>query len=212
MSSTSPGVDGRRARGAGTREQILDAALEALREDGYAEATTHAIAARAEVRQSLVHYHFGGKQRLFAAVLERENERLLERQRALYEGPEALADKWRAACAYLQEDVRSGYVRALWELWAAGLADEQLAVRWREAIAGWRELLTNVVASWGAELGLELPISPRALATLVADVFLGAEAELLAGVSEREAPHFEALERCAELIEWVERRGGSGRG
>jgi AcrR family transcriptional regulator len=212
MASAGPEVDRRRARGEGTRTQILDAAREALGEDGYAGTTTRAVAERAGVQLSQVHYHFGGKQQLLIAVLARENERLLERQRALYAGPEPLADKWRTACAYLREDIRTGYVRTLWELWAAGLADERLAARWREAIAGWHELLTSVAESWSAELEVELPISPRALATLVADAFLGAEAELLAGVREPEAPHLEALERCADLIEWVERRSSDGRG
>jgi hypothetical protein len=73
-------------------------------------------------------------------------------------------------------------------------------------MAGWRELLTNVAAEWAAERELELPISPRALATLVANVFQGAEIEILAGVSEDEAPHLEALEGCVALIEWAESR------
>jgi AcrR family transcriptional regulator len=191
--------------------RILDAAREALAEGGYAATTTRAIADRGGVQLSLVHYHFGGRQELLAAVLERENERLLERQRALYAGSEPLAEKWRTACAYLREDVHSGYVRALWELWAAGLADERLAARWRDAIGNWHELLTSVVTDWIAEIGLELPVSARELATLVADVFLGAEAELLAGMGEREAPQLDALERCAELIEWAERRARGGR-
>jgi AcrR family transcriptional regulator len=202
--------DRRRAQGEGTRARILDAAHHALADGGYAGTTTRAIAERAGVQLSLVHYHFGSRQELLAAVLERENERLLERQRALYAGSEPLAEKWRAACAYLREDIRSGYVRALWELWAAGLADERLAARWREAVASWHELLTSAVAEWTATLDVELPASSRELATLVADVFLGAEAELLAGMSERDAPQLDALERCAELIEWVERRSRDG--
>jgi AcrR family transcriptional regulator len=199
-------VDQRVARGDATRAQIIDAARDLLREDGFAATTTRAVAERANVRLSLVHYHFGGKGPLLAALLEEENARLLARQRALYESDEPLADKWRSACRYLREDLGSGYVRILWELWAAGLADEELARRWREAMTGWRDLLTIVVASWAAEAGVELPMSPRALATLVANAFQGAEVELLAGVTEDEAPHFEAFDVVAGLIETLEAR------
>ncbi len=205
MSSPEKSLDQRVARGDATRAQILEAARDVLRERGVAATTTRAVAEGAGVRLSLVHYHFGGMRRLLAAVLAHENEQLLARQRALYAGPEPLAEKWRTACTYLREDVRSGYVRILWELWAAGLADEELASRWREAIAGWRTLIESVAARWAAELELDLPVSPRVLATLVGNLFEGAEVEILAGVSEEEAPHLEALEACATLIERAER-------
>ena len=205
MSRPNSNVDLRKARGEDTRAHILDAARDALVEHGYTGTTTRAIAERAKAQLSLVHYHFGGKQQLLGAVLDRENEQLLERQRAMYSGPEPLAEKWRTACAYLREDLRSGYVRILWELWAVGLADEELAAHWRDAIAHWRELLTSVATEWADQLDLELPITPRALATLVGNAFEGAEVEILAGVTEADAPHLEALESCADLIEWVER-------
>jgi AcrR family transcriptional regulator len=204
VSSPAKAVDQRVARGDATRARILEAARDMVREQGFARTTIRGVAERAGVQLSLVHYHFGGKRQLLAAVLEQENERLLARQRQLYAGPEPLAEKWRTACEYLREDLRSGYVRILWELWAAGLADEELARRWRLAVAGWRALLEDVFAGWAAERELELPMSPRALATLVANVFAGAEAEILAGVSEDEAPHLEALEACADLIERAE--------
>jgi AcrR family transcriptional regulator len=210
MSSAPEKLDLRRARGDDTRALILDAARDALSRDGYTKTTTRAIAELAGVQLSLVHYHFRTKQQLLAAVLTRENERLLARQRELYASPVPLAAKWTTACAYLREDLRTGYVRILWELWAVGLADPELAARWREALAGWRDLLVRVATEWEAEHQLDLPLSPRALATLVANAFLGAEAEILAGVSEDEAPHLEALESIAQLIEWAERRNGDG--
>jgi AcrR family transcriptional regulator len=196
--------DQRVVRGDATRAQILDAARELLRQEGYAATTMRAVAERAGVQLSLVHYHFGGKQQLLVAVLEHENALLLERQQKLYAGPEPLAEKWRTACGYLQEDLRSGFVRILWELWAAGLADDELAERWRETMAGWRALLEEVVTQWAAETRVDLPIAPRAVATLVANAFQGAEVELIAGVSEDEAPHYEALEAVAGLIEHLE--------
>src|SRR5215216_7645680 len=177
-----------------------------LRQEGYAATTMRTVADRAGVQLSLVHYHFGGKRQLLVAVLEHENTRLLQRQQKLYAAPEPLAEKWRTACGYLREDLRSGFVRILWELWAAGLADDELAERWRETMAKWRALLEDVATRWAAETRIDLPIPARVVATLVANAFQGAEVELLAGVSEDEAPHFEALEAVAALIERLEAR------
>src|SRR3954466_8642994 len=149
-----------------------------LVEHGAGGTSTRSVAEEAGVPLSLVHYHFGGKQGLLVAVLDRENTELLERQRALYAQAGPLADKWRAACDFLDEDIRSGFVRVLWELWAAGLADESLAAKWRSAMGGWRTLLESVFAGWAAEQDLELPMSAKAVATLITNVFQGIEIEL----------------------------------
>jgi AcrR family transcriptional regulator len=200
----SSGVDRRAVRGLQTRLKILDAAREMLVERGVGGTSTRSVAEQAGVPLSLVHYHFGGMHALLVAVLERENEALLERQRALFAAPGPLAAKWRTACEFLDEDIRSGYVRVLWELWAAGLADEALKASWRAATAGWRDLLTSVFTDWGETIEQELPMSPRALTTLVVNVFQGVEIELLAGVTPEEAPHREVLDALGDLIERAE--------
>jgi AcrR family transcriptional regulator len=193
-------VDRRAVRGQETRLRILDAAREMLLERGAGGTSTRSVAEEAGVPLSLVHYHFGGMQPLLVAVLERQDEELLERQRALYAGPGPLAEKWRTACEFLDEDIGSGYVRVLYELWAAGLADEELRAAWRANMAQWRDLLTSVFEAWGETIEGELPMSPRAIATLVANVFQGVEIELLAGVSPEEAPHREVLDALGDLI------------
>ena len=203
---SSPTTDGRSLRGQATRDRIVDAAREMLVEHGHGGTSTRAVADRAGERLSLVHYHFGGKQGLLVEVLRRENELLLERQRELFASPGPLAEKWRIACDLLDEDLRSGYVRVLWELWAAGLADEELAEGWRSATAGWRDLLTSVVERWSEDLHVELPLRPRAVATLVANLFQGIEIELLAGVPASDAPHREVLDAFGALIEQAEAR------
>jgi hypothetical protein len=73
-------------------------------------------------------------------------------------------------------------------------------------MAGWRSLLESVFATWADDLGLELPISPRAVATLMSNLFEGIEIELLAGVPAQEAPHREVLEAIGVLIERAERK------
>jgi AcrR family transcriptional regulator len=191
-------------RGRSTRLKIISAARGSLIEQGAGGTSTRSVAQRAGVPLSLVHYHFGSKQQLLAAVLEHENERLLARQRQLYSHPGPLAEKWRTACAFLDEDVRSGYVRVLWELWAAGLSDGMLSERWRVSMAGWRDLLESVFASWADEQAIQLPMSPRALASLVSNIFQGIEVELLAGVGEDQAPHREVLTALGRLIESAE--------
>jgi AcrR family transcriptional regulator len=199
--SSAADTDGRALKGQATRERIVQAAREVLVAHGHAGTSTRAVAEAAGVNLSQVHYHFGGRHGLLMEVFERENEGLLARQTALYSAPGPLSEKWRLACDFLDKDLGSGYVRVLWELWAAGLTDPELAAGWREAVSGWRELLESVFAAWVEDVGLELPIAPRVMATLVANVFYGIEVDLLAGV---EAPHREVLDALGALIERAE--------
>jgi AcrR family transcriptional regulator len=198
--AAEPSEDLRIARGRSTRATLIGAATDILRENGYAATSMRAVAERAGTRLSLVHYHFGSKRGLLVAVLEELTESLLERQQTMFTDGRPFADQWRTACEYLREDVRSGYVRILWELWAAGLADPALAERWRATQRGWKRLIEVRLERLEAEGGVELPMRPRALATLIGNLFEGAETEILAGVSEDESPHLEALEACAALI------------
>jgi AcrR family transcriptional regulator len=199
--SSPTDTDRRALKGQATRERIVQAAREVLIAHGHAGTSTRAVADAAGVNLSQVHYHFGGRQGLLIEVFRRENEALLARQNALFSAPGPLSDKWRIACDFLDEDLHSGYVRVLWELWAAGLTDPELAAGWRDAVSGWRELLEEVFAVWSDEVGLELPITPRVMATLVANIFYGMEVDLLAGL---EAPHREVLDAIGALIERAE--------
>jgi len=54
-----------------TRTRIIEAAIEVFLEKGYATATIRGICARAEANLAAVNYHFGSKDSLYAAALER---------------------------------------------------------------------------------------------------------------------------------------------
>src|SRR3954454_16456842 len=58
------------------RAQVLDAARRVFAHDGFAEASTAAVAREAGVTRGLVHHYFGSRRALFLAGLEELAERL----------------------------------------------------------------------------------------------------------------------------------------
>jgi AcrR family transcriptional regulator len=184
----------------GTRELILDAARAALVERGYSQLSLRPIAEAAGVGMGHIHYHFGTKQNLVLAVLAAENDRLLERQRQMYAEDLPLWKQWEQACDFLDDDLRSGYVRVLQELTAAGWAEPDIAGAVRSFVGEWFELLADVAAEVERRIGSLGPFTPEELAALAGDAFLGAETMLLLGVSEDAMPHRTALRRVSEWI------------
>ena len=195
-----------------TRSAILAAARERLLADGYANLSTRAVAEVAEVPLSQIHYHFGSKLQLILAVLAAENERLLDRQRAMFETPEPLWVRWELACDFLETDLASGYVRILQEMIAAGWSDGEVAASVREMTGGWRRLLTDV-ARREQEQGADLfGFTPEEVASLMATPFLGAEEMILLGVTEEALPIRSALRKVGVILRRIAEPGPDGSG
>jgi len=192
---------------ADTRATILAAARSRLLAVGYANLSTRAVAEEAEVPLSQIHYHFGSKQQLILAVLEGENERLLQRQRGLFGGPEPLWQQWDRACDYLDEDLESGYVRVLQEMIAAGWADAEVAAAVRRFWGGWFRLLAEVAEAAASRIRGGLgPFEPAELALLMGLPFNGAEEAILLGFTEAEFPARSALRKVGAVIRALEER------
>ncbi len=60
------------------REQLLDVGRSLFAERGFDATSIEEIAARAEVSKPVVYEHFGGKEGLYAVVVDREMRRLLD--------------------------------------------------------------------------------------------------------------------------------------
>ena len=187
-----------------TRARIVGAARQCLLDDGYAALSTRRVAELAEVPLSQIHYHYGSRQGLILAVLEAENARLLERQRAMFGGPEPLWQQWERACDHLDDDLASGYVRILNEMIAAGWSDEAVAERVRASLSGWFALLTEVAAREAHRIGGLGAFTPAEVAALMALPFLGAESAILVGIDESVLPARAALRRVATVIRMLE--------
>jgi AcrR family transcriptional regulator len=185
---------------AGTYAAILAAARSCLLADGYANLSTRRVAEAAEVPLSQIHYHFGSKRQLILAVLEAENERLLERQREMFDAPKPLWVRWELACDFLETDIESGYVRILQEMIAAGWSDQEVAAAVRGMIGAWPRLLADVARreeERGADLG---GFSADEVGALMAMPFLGAEELILLGVTESTMPMRSALRKVGVLL------------
>jgi AcrR family transcriptional regulator len=172
-------------------EALLDAAERLLVEVGHAGVTTRRLAEAAGVNNGLVHYYFGSNENLLVRALERFTERLIERQRELYDSDLTFVEKWRTAMRYLvSEDVT--YEKIWLELQAMAWNDAALRERLGRVNDEWRAVLTEAFREPHRELGIEMPL--EALVSLVITFNLGIIVERLGGIDTGHA----------ELLAWID--------
>jgi AcrR family transcriptional regulator len=82
------------------REQLLDVGRRLFAERGLEGTSIEEIAARADVSKPVVYEHFGGKEGLYAVVVDREVERFLAMATRLLAGPDTL-EKFEVAAVEL---------------------------------------------------------------------------------------------------------------
>jgi AcrR family transcriptional regulator len=88
-----------RPRGEIRRSQILDAATEVFLENGYGGATIDLVVERAGASKATVYSFFGGKDGLFAAIVEQRVERIV----SAFGDPEVVHSDVRHALAHIAE-------------------------------------------------------------------------------------------------------------
>jgi AcrR family transcriptional regulator len=93
------------------RQQLLDVGRSLFAERGFEATSTEEIAARAGVSKPIVYEHFGGKEGLYAVVVDREMQSLLDRMTgALTAGhPRALLEQAALALLTYVEDETDGF-------------------------------------------------------------------------------------------------------
>jgi AcrR family transcriptional regulator len=187
-----------------TAKGIMTAAKTALLDVGYANLSTRSIAELASVPLSQIHYHFGSKQALVLAVLDRENQRVVARQERMFAEEMPLWKQWEQACDFLEDDLASGYVRVLMEMIAAGWANPEIAKVVSAQLMAWSDVLRTVAEKAAERFGGLGPFAPSEIAALAAIPFLGAEAMILLGVSETQLPTRSALRKVGDVIRLME--------
>jgi AcrR family transcriptional regulator len=187
-----------------TRAKVLDAAAQVISDHGYSSLSTRLVADAAGVPLSQIHYHFGSKLDLVLAVLEKQSLLLLERQTAMFSSAMPLSKQWEQACDFLDDDLRSGYVRLLQEMIAAGWSDEQIASAVKAQLESWQRLLVDVARRAAERIEGTGWFTPEEFASLAMSAFLGAEQVILLGFEEEEMPARSALRKIGELLRRLE--------
>lgn len=159
---------GGRKNSAETKERLLTAASEILREEGYAGASARAIATRAEANSALVFYHYGGVDQLLLAALDRSSVERMDMYRELSGEARTLEELVEVATRIYRTDLERGYIAEFSELVAAAVTKPELRSEinqrsqpWIDFIAGeWDRVLG------GSPLGKLLPAREVAYAAI----------------------------------------------
>jgi hypothetical protein len=132
-------------------------------------------------------------------VLERFTARLIERQRAMYASDRTFVEKWRAAWAFQQEDLASGYSKIWLELQAMAWNRPELRARVQHVNKEWRRVLTEAFAPAHREYRLDA-LSLEATVSLVMTMAQGYALEKLSDIDEGHAT------LLSEIDSWMKSR------
>ena len=158
-----------------TAQTIVKAALETLREEGFAGASSRAIARRGGFNQALIFYHFGSVRNVLLAALDRTSADRMAAYRAAAAGADDIPALVAVAATIYREDLASGHITVIAELISGASADPELGPEIVARITPWidfaREQIERV--GGGTPLGTLVPAEDAAYA-IVAQ-FLGLE-------------------------------------
>ncbi|MGH7329262.1 MAG: TetR/AcrR family transcriptional regulator [Polyangiaceae bacterium] len=172
--------------------------------DGYANITTRKLALEANANHGLVHYYFGSMEELFMRVLERFTDRILERQRAMYESRGVpFIDKWRAAMNYIDVDLEAGYPKIWYELMAMAWNKPEFHQRIVHVHEQWDAVLSEAISGAIKAYGLDRRTFPAdAITALVRTFNTGLLLERLNGFDKG---HDVLLKMIDKLLQRFER-------
>lgn len=156
-----------------TRLQIVGAALETVKQVGFAGATSRAIARTGGFNQALIFYHFGSLDSLLLAALDHTSEQRLARYRAALEEATTAEELVSVATRLYEEDRAGGHTTVVSQLIAGSVARPELAPQVLARMEPWLELCETALGRLADELGLRAVVPLPELAYAAATFFLG---------------------------------------
>ncbi len=206
-SGTKTSVGGLASSGAAwTREALIDGAIAALKEEGFAGASARAIARRAGCNQGVIFYHFGSVANLLLAALDAVSETRRTHYQEAVDRVAGIVELVDAAESVFEEDLDAGHIAVLAEMIAGASSTPGLAAEVAARIAPWRAFTADALRGVIETTPLAGAVEPDVAAHAVVALYLGLEmlahldgdrsaalalfdrARLLAGLFETFAP------------------------
>jgi len=128
----------RSAKGADTRNRILEAARRVLAEEGTDRFTTRRVAELAGVSHGMCHYHFKDKRDLVLALLVHARRDWVEPLEELVDGPGTPEARMRAIISWMDEPATIDVMRVHIALFTFALQDDVVRRRLAAEYARWR--------------------------------------------------------------------------
>jgi AcrR family transcriptional regulator len=188
----------------GTKLQIAQAALDTLKQKGFAGASAREIAGTGGFNQALIFYHFGGVRNAMLAALDLVSARRMEAYGQAFEQARTLPELASLARRIYAEDLENGYVTVLGEMVAGGVSDAELGGEVVARLQPWIDMVARKLREVLAGSLFASMIPAGDVAFVIVALYLGVDmlshlegehvrAESLLGLGERYAPLFGAL-------------------
>lgn len=194
-------------RSAETRAALVEGAILALREVGFAGASAREIARRSGCNQALVFYHFGSVTELLLAGLDEVSERRLTAYRQLLDQAGSLTGLIDSARTVFEEDLAAGHVAVLVQLIAGAHSTPGLGEQVAARLAPWREFAEGALraAAAGSPVAAFVPVEQAAHGIVAGLLGL----ELLASLDGEASAALTLFDQARAVAELLDRSLGA---
>ncbi|HEV2758335.1 MAG TPA: TetR/AcrR family transcriptional regulator [Acidimicrobiales bacterium] len=194
----------------GTRSRIIEAAVQTIKERGFAATSARAIAATGGFNQALVFYHFGSVNDLLIAALDHTSAVRMARYQTAIDSVDTLPELLAVASEAYQEDLTGGHIKVLAEMIAGASAMPELGPEIAARMQPWVTLTEEAVVRVMAGSSLAPLVPTRDLAFAIVSLYLGAAMLThLMGDAEPAESLFRTGARVGPLLELVTLRNGA---
>jgi len=156
-----------------TKEQVVEATLETLRQGGLKHASARAIARTGGFNSALIFYYFGSLDGVLLAALDASSAANLARYTKALDGIDDVGELVAAVLRLYREDVASGHSIIVAELIGASHARPELRPAIVERTQPWIDLIEATLRRVMAGSPLAALADPRDLASAVMATSLG---------------------------------------